>query len=601
MTFKKSSSRKLPQSNITKPNLPIPISIEAMVIETPMGKCYFKRLKYKGCPITSRGSNCKNPGDLSPEPWHINMHRDNEIITLYNIFIDRPINSSTKNYFENMCEYIRALDKAERTFNFSKENVIWYGQEIVRLMKLGKIQGGITGGVAANRKSALSMVLKAQGLHNLARMLPSILVRDTIPHPTLDDDNFTEIGKFLHRGYRGYMAILQAGSYPTLCQLFDQERLIKLDKSESEITHQRGIAKRRAKPSNGDWRNSLVRIAMLLTYMFTGINPTPLYSLRRCDIKFKKGVGNNYELDSIKHRAFGQKQTNELGFTRYSKDFFESWLSAIECWSNDPNTPVFPRFKADGKITTWNALSPQGIINNILITYKLPKVTASIFRKTRSQMLMRVLNDPHAVADANNNSIETTSKDYLHGVEAHHNLANAGASKALFKLAKGENKAEVIAEFEKNCKDPLTSLEFLKEKKQLPQITLTGLCCWQPSTDKIAKEQIKYRNTNKELDMCIDFIGCFDCPSHALVADKDNIWMMLSFYDTVRQVLSRPSYNSTPSENFYHLEIKTKIILDKLRSKAPKAYQEAEEMNRVESHPLYGDSNSIDDLLRIYK
>ncbi|BBS86627.1 hypothetical protein [Aeromonas media] len=600
MAFKKSSSRKLPQSDITKSNLPTPISIEAMVINTPAGKCYFKRLQYKGCPATSNASSL-NPSGALPPSWYTNMHRDDEIRMLYEIFLDRPINSSTKNYFNNICGYIRSLDAADRTFNFSKENVMWYGQEIERLMKLGKMQGGITGGVAANRKAAISMVLKAKGLHNLARMLPSILVRDTIPHPTLDDDNFTEIGKFLHRGYRGYMAILKAGSTPTLCQLFDEERLMKLEKSKSEIIHQRGIAKRRAKPSNGDWRNSLVRIAMLLTYMFTGINPTPLYSLRRCDVKFKKGVGNHYELDTIKHRAFGQKQTNELGFTHYSKDFFESWLSATESWSNDLNTPVFPRFTADGKIKTWNVLSPQGIINNILTTYKLPKVTASIFRKTRSQMLMRVLNDPHAVADANNNSIETTSKDYLYGVEAHHDLANAGASKALFKLAKGENKAQVIAEFEQNCKDPLTSLEFLKEKKQLPQITQTGLCCWQPSTDKIAKEKTKYRNINKELDMCIDFIGCFDCPSHALIADADNIWMMLSFYDTVRQVLSRPAYNSTPSEHFHHLEIKTKIILDKLRHKAPKAYFEAEEMNRIESHPLYNDSNSIDDLLRVYK
>lgn len=600
MVFKKDSARKLPQSNMTKQNLPTPISIEAMVIDTPAGKCYFKRLKYKGCPTTSKGSSYEHPGSLS-QSWHVDMHRDDEIRNLYNIFIERPINSSTKNYFDNICRYIRSLDAADRDFNFFQENVMWYGQEIERLMKLGKMQGGITGGVAANRRAALSMVLKAQGQYSLARMLPSIIIRDTMPHPTLDDDNFTEIGKLLHRGYRDYIEILQADSAPTLCPLFDQERLIKLNKSASEITHQKGIAKRRAKPSNGNWRNSLVRIAMLLTYMFTGINPTPLYLLRRRDIKFKKGIGNHYELESIKHRAFGQKQTNELGFTRYSKEFFESWLLATNCWSNDPDTPVFPRFTADGKIETWSKMSPQGIINNILITYGLPKVTASIFRKTRSQMLMRVLNDHHAVADANNNSPETTSKYYLHGIQAHHELANAGASKALFKLAKGENKEQVIEEFEKNCKDPLTSLEFLKEKNKLPQITRTGLCCWQPSTDKIAKEKIKYRHTNKELDTCIDFIGCFDCPSHALVADKDNIWLMLSFYDTVRQVLSRPAYNSTPSENFYHLEIKTKIILDKLRSKAPKAYHEAEEMNKIKSHPLYDDSNSIDDLLRIYK
>lgn len=601
MAFKKKSSRKLPQIDITNHNSPTPISIDAMIIDTPAGKCYFKRMKYKGCPATSKGTRLEPPGTLPPEPFYVDMDRDDEIRALYRVFSERPINASTKNYFDNICSYIRSLDEASRKFNFSKENVKWYSQELERLMKLGKIQGGITDGVAANRRSALSMVLKALGYHSLTRMLPPILIRDTVPHPTLDDDNFKEIGKLLHRGYRGYIEILQAGSTPTICQLFDKERFIKLKKTDSEIVHEMGIAKRRASPSNGDWRNSLVRIAMLLTYMFTGINPTPLYSLRRCDVKFKKGIGNHYELESIKYRSAGQKQTNELGFTRYSKDFFDSWMLATENWSNDPTAPIFPRFTADGKIETWAKLSPQGIINNILIKYGLPKVTASTFRKTRSQMLMRVLNNPRTVADANNNSIETTNKHYLHGIQAHHELANAGASKALFKLAKGDSKAQVISDFEKNCKDPLTSLEFLKEKNKLPQITRTGLCCWQPSIEKIAKEKIKYRNTNIELDTCIDFIGCFDCPSHALVADTDNIWMMLSFYDSVRQVLARPAYNSTPSENFYNLEIKTKIILDKLRSKAPKAYHEAEERNRVESHPLYDDSNAIDDLLRIYK
>ena len=602
MAFKKLSGRKLPQNNVPEPNKSAQIPISAMVINTPNGKCYFHRLKYKGCPNTVPDGDSHSARIFKPLCQLIDMQRDDEIFKLYEVFSAWPSNSTTYTSFHCLCHYVRALDTAGRTLNLLDDNVLWYGKELERLMKLDGRQGGISAGYAQFLKVTLAKILKAQGHDHLARRLPSIPITDSIPHPTLDDDSFTAIGKFLFKGYQGYMAALQEGITPTICPLFDQERLMELNCSEEEITYQMKIAKMRARPKIGDWRNSLIRIAILLTFMFTGINPTPLFLLRRCDVGFKKCAGDHYVLTSIKHRSEGQKQTNEIGFTRFSKTFIESWLVATEHWSIEPDALVFPHFSVDGQITSWvKYAAPQTTINTILMSHGLKKVTSSIFRKTRSQMLMRVLNDIHAVADANNSSVGTTTKKYLYGVQEQHDIANTGALIALFKLSQGVEKSQVIADFEANCKDPLTALEYLKDKQQPPNITLTGLYCWQPLAEKVVKEKIKYRNINPNLDTCIDFLDCFDCPSHGLVAEVDNIWMMLSFRDTLRQVLARPAYNSTPSEKFRLTEVKTKIILNKLRDKAPKAYSEAEELNSIAPHPLYNDEDSIDDILRVYK
>lgn len=602
MAFKKISTRKLPQNKTPVRNNVTKISISAMIIKTDQGSCYFERLRYFGCPNTINNGDGLVKRVFRESESLIEMQRDDEIRVLYDVFIKWPTNSTTHSRFYSLCYYIRALDAAGRTFNLLEDNVLWYGEELERLINLDKIQGGISSGYAQNLKISLSDILKAQGQYHLARRLPSIPTPDQIPHPTLDDDSFTMIGKFLYKGFKGYISVLQEGVPPTICPLFDQERLIEINNSDEEIRYKRQAAERRAMLRNGDWRNTLTRIAILLTFMFTGINTTPLFLLRRCDITFKKHTGDHYVLTSIKERAGGQKQINEIGFTRFSKMFIESWLVATEHWATDLDALVFPRFKKNGKISTWvKAESPQQSINKILLSHGFKKVTSSIFRKTRSQMLMRVLNDLYAVAEANNDSVETTIKDYLYGVQEQHDIANTGAAIALFKLSQGVDKNQVIAEFKVTCRDPLTALEALKDRQQMPNITRTGLCCWQPLAEKVAKDKVKYRNINPKLDTCIDFLDCFDCPSHSLIAEVDNIWMMMSFQDTLLQTIARPAYNSSPSEKFLIIAAKTEVILNKLREKAPKAYIEAEELNCMSPHPLYNDDYSIDDITEVYK
>lgn len=610
MAFKKKSKRKLPQSVAPTPKPATPMSVKAMVIENPDGNLYFERLKYKGCPayVFQGAVGCKP--ELPNNEMLVDMQRDDSIRELYDIFNEYPANSTTRTRFRDLCAYVSALDGAQppRQLDFSSANVRWYGQELERLVKLSKDQGGIAEGTAANKRLSLATILRSKGQHSLANQLPSFNGKNgRVPHKTLSDDDFVIAGKFLFRGYKGYIQHIQAGTTPDICPLFERERLVQLGLSRKQIGNASSGAKLRVSPRLGDWRNTAVSVAMMLTSMFTGINPTPMYKLRRRDVQFKKGAGDHYSLESVKDRAGagGQKQENALGFTRLSKEFLERWLDATEqCegWPSDPDDVVFPRFSGNGGVTLWgiNARSPQELINPILVRHHLPKVTASIFRKTRSSQLMRVLNDVRAVADANNNEVATTSREYLHGVQDQHDLANAGAFEVQAKMAKGMDKKQALDEAVWKCKDPLTDLEYLKYKNKRPNKTKTGLGCDGPLADKVARQKREFRDVNPDLDVCIDFLGCFDCSQHALIAETDDIWMMLSFRDTLREVLERPAYNSVPSLRFSETESKVEVILGKLRAKAPEAYREAEKLNSEASHPLYDDCDAIDDLLRIY-
>ena len=64
---------------------------------------------------------------------------------------------------------------------------------------------------------------------------------------------------------------------------------------------------------------------------------------------------------------------------------------------------------------------------------------------------------------------------------------------------------------------------------------------------------------------CFDFLECFECPDHALIAEHDDIWMMLTFQDVVLQSLARPAINSYPSKKFTKIRNTVHAILKRYR------------------------------------
>lgn len=51
MGLKRKNTRKMPEliSELNSKKI-IPLKIEDMIVNTPKGKCYFERLRYKNCP-----------------------------------------------------------------------------------------------------------------------------------------------------------------------------------------------------------------------------------------------------------------------------------------------------------------------------------------------------------------------------------------------------------------------------------------------------------------------------------------------------------------------------------------------------------------------
>ncbi|NQY64655.1 MAG: hypothetical protein HRT38_13145 [Alteromonadaceae bacterium] len=196
--------------------------------------------------------------------------------------------------------------------------------------------------------------------------------------------------------------------------------------------------------------------------MWTGANTTPLIQLKRKDVTFKKCDGDSYEFNSVKARALYAKQKLGMGFTKLAKEFMESWLIVSEKFAPDENDPLFPFFSPEGEVYQYRTMSqsPQCLINRALIPMGYVSINTSIFRKTRSNALMRAFGDIFIVAKANKSSAETVSKSYLYGVKETHEIQLAGAFIAQGEITSGIPKKQAIEAALYKFKDPLTNFDW---------------------------------------------------------------------------------------------------------------------------------------------
>ncbi|MBF4322840.1 hypothetical protein EAY22_21820, partial [Vibrio anguillarum] len=133
-------------------------------------------------------------------------------------------------------------------------------------------------------------------------------------------------------------------------------------------------------------------------------------------------------------------QTNDIGFTKRAKEFMETWLMVSHQLAPQPSDLMFPYFKRTGEVIAFGMSgnsTPLTLLKSQLQRIGCIDPTASQFRKTRSNILMRVVNDVIMVAHANNQTVETAQKDYLHGIEEAHQISLAGAFMAQAEMAKG--------------------------------------------------------------------------------------------------------------------------------------------------------------------
>jgi hypothetical protein len=585
---------------------------ENLKIYTAKGFCHLKIFRYKGCPVlTSAAIYINTEREFLAPDTLIYMNRDTVIDNVYDALCasGRNLKGGIKNstvygYYVCIRDFIRWCDKRNKEVEFSGELTLEYVNSLISDL----LRGEISASTIASRRAAVTMMLKHNNLHKAAKLLPSINVKSTWNSSTLTDLEYVKIGKDLMHAYTFYNKHLLQRTPPSICPHFNENRLKELGYSKSEIVKEKGKAKRRANPANGNWINNLSRHALMLTFMFTGITPTALFNLTRKDIEqgFKKGVGNYYKLNLIKGRAQYQRQISEIGFTKYAKTFFESWLRASEIILTisdrkmDEDDPVFPHVnKSSSIIRAWGRYSesPQLSINKALLANGYPKINASIYRKTRSDKLFRAINDTSIVANANNNTVRTTEKHYLFGAEETHQIRLASAFIVQHDLAMGKDKLLAIKEHETRFIDPLTA--FNSKQRLKFQDTPSGGCI--KSSDNynsvVEKGQYKHRQYQTVLNTCIDFWSCFDCPFYAVVVEVDQIHKLLSLHDSILEKLSMNSFNSQLGKGLGEVLDKVLNILEQINIDHPNLYNEANELNKMNPHPYWADKFAIEDVL----
>lgn len=587
-----------------------PISINDMILTVEgYDKCFFNRLKYKGCPSLNYKWKVIRADEL------VDMNRDNFIRDLYHLLTQNP-NVTMRNHFQNVLRYFEWFDAEER---MSIDNdylhidlIDAYMSWAVQQIKLGMLTKSNFG----RRKLTISWLLRQKGRIQEAKQLPSISGEGVPINPTKAFDLEAELKPTVRALFKAYKLLVKhynEGTIPEVHPLWD-EALVSAEAKRRgyqghALRNYRGAFRKAITDSHPN--NPIIKIAMLICYMFTGINSTPLAKLKISDVYFKEVQGGKYILDSTKGRAEYQHQDNSLGFSKYAKEFIEGWLVIATKISNgDTNSPLFPYFTLYKGVKSFAEVQerPQKSVNRLLDKLGLPKVTPSRFRKTKMDILFRVTESVYLVAMSANNSVKVVARTYVNGTKAEH-INNLGASMdAKFAIAKGERISSAIQAAKFKFGDVLDDYEYqelrIGKDRTHESRTPTGVRC-NDNTKGAAQvinkilERSGIKLSNDET-VCTSFLDCFECEHHVLVADVIDIWLMLSFKETLQQLQQTPAVNSMPENKYIKLFNTIESVLERFKDKSKENYNKAEIKLKEASHPLYSNVYSLNDLLEVF-
>jgi hypothetical protein len=568
----------------------------------------FERLNYKSCP--KLGGCYKNSCDEL-----VGMHRQGFVREMYKLLSVNPT-STTESRFSTLVNYLRWLDSRPEAPS-NQDYLSWeLIDSFMDFCALQVKQGTLSKSRWGRYRVDISWLLKQLGRSSEARNLPQIkgILKTSQGYKSLNiETELKPVAKLLFKAYGEFLEHYNKGTLPERHPIYDKEMIDKeserLGLSFRSRLSQHASAKRilhKAHPNN-----NIVEIAIMICYMFTGMNTAPLADMKISDVNFKEVQGGKYILDSVKGRANYQDQDNGLGFSKHAKEFMSSWLkTATDMASGNTDAPLFPYVKRDGQIVTFTSqnMSPHAGINKLLNRHGLPNINPSIFRKTKLDTIFKVTESVYLVSMSANNSIEVTARTYVNGTQREHESNLGAAVDAKFEHAKGTdiNLAVETAKFK--FADVLDDYEYQRlragQNREHESRTPTGVRCnnnTKGSAEIITKALSRLGIESGEGEaLCTDFLGCFECEHHALVAETTDIWLMLSFKETLLQLQQTPAINSTPKKKYMKILNTIESILTKFKTKSKQDYMLAEEKIKESSHPLYANAYSLNDLLEVF-
>ncbi|ELQ2335674.1 hypothetical protein QTG64_002250 [Vibrio vulnificus] len=470
----------------------------------------------------------------------------------------------------------------------------------------------------SSARKMVSFFLKTDNRLVEARQLKSIIgvKKQSNSHKGIDVvGEFKPLIRRFISAFAQFRQHFSEGTKPDLHPLWNEE-LFNQKAEESEWSPRRKTNYKsyfqRAVSSENAVRNHFSRLTAMLAFCFTGQNTAPLLNLRFSDIRFTAKSNGKVYFDMTKARANHLNFDTSLGFHKKTQEFFHQWLEiSMSLQKNSGTDWVFPYFMRSGEIKGWIEVgqrTPQKGINIYTKKLGLAHVTPSKLRQTKIDTIMKVTNDIWLVSMSANNSVKTIKASYSDGNESDHKTSLAANADALYEFSKnGTDPHEAANKAKFNHANILSDYDYKKLRKEETENdrqTPLGVRCKEPSQGVAARikknlENMGIKQPQKE-QSCTDFLGCFECPFHRLVSEVEDIWLMLSFSDTLQEMKDYPAINSLPTDKFYKLCNTIESILKDFKKVRPDNYIKALELHSEAPHPLYTDGYSLIDLLETF-
>ena len=596
MAFKGKKTRKVSKPISDEISDVTPISAKHLIISDGERTAHFKRLGYKFCP-SLRGGSGNEKSEFRPNENVIDMARWPFVLDMYKTISNLDRTSRSKiNIFNGLIYLVKTCDKNAIDSYFSSESIELFVNELK-----SRYLNGVKGKTLQGPQNSIKTIVRELNLFsekeisNLFFQFPN----DHTSVPPYTDEEIKVIVKNLYKIFSCYRKHFLEGSVPEHFPLYDEKKLNVTSAKKGVV---RSLwSKKISSGNNSDtWKMDMIRAAYYIMCFFTGINRSPLLNLRVNDIKdceFIEGSRGKYQLTTIKGRQKGRQNLDEVGFTKRSKDFFESWITMARILDPSEDAYIFPKI-INGKCKRQDAASIDNGLNDSFKKLGLPRLNSQKFRATKASTLLRATDSIFTTAEGLNNDSTTVAKHYSDGSPVQNKMALAAVLDIRERTARGESLSDAKINSIFGFKDPVRQSTFTEESITTTSLSPSGIRCTQPYSDKAKSLKISLIDADlaEEHDevACHKFLECFGCENHAIIAEEEDIWLMLSFRDVLLDVMSRPSINSMPGDLFVKISNTVESILSRLKEEFSDVYDAAKERHMDTAHPLWASDDDFD-------
>ncbi|MEZ9699686.1 MULTISPECIES: hypothetical protein [Vibrio] len=609
--------RKRTKITTKKTSAPIiPIRFKDMVLDSGNGlKDYTYRLRYHNVP-TVKQIKSRN-GVLA--------NRDDIVRDIHQALNPLPENRSKRSYFSGLVSYFKYLDSIGYQGDFFSYAVM---TDCIKYFNKLREKGEQVSAVSMIRDS-LSFLLRLWNRESDLKTMPVVAA-----HPLAANKAFhvkTELkplSKVLVKGALAFQEAVEKNDLLDIHPFFDEDLFDEQAKRNGWTLRERAHKKKGFKMcmkvggllikysqlpleqfNRQVFYNHASRNWFFVFSMLTGMNKSVLANVRHKDVSFKSIGSGRFVIDGKKSRAGYKDLDNSAGFSKRTKELITRWLKTSKLMyqslgiplSNE--LPLCPFFSASGEVWTFNMNGTNiGYINTQLKKITGLSVSTRRFRATKSDVLMRVTEDIFLVSLGLNNGIGVVRKTYSSGVQVDHDNNLNATMGAQYAIAKGEEVGKAIENAKVMNSDILSDYDAKKlhsrESQEQPLMTTaSGIRCAGPTPEKLVAEARRMKllgiDFPNDTGRCTDFLNCFDCDRHRLVASENDIWLMLSFLEQIEDLKEMVASNSAPRYEYFMVEGMLKKVLVRLEQKAPKNYAQAKlKVDDGDYHPLYQDRAS---------